>query len=139
MQHVAYYGDIKTQSDKWILTRPCVITTATPEVHKLIVECWNFKKQVEFLTQGQQFVKHIVKNGVKWYIKIRFFKIYKLYKDQNQTGQEPKIEQLTTSHLLEISLISPHAGQPPLHICASQVLKSFSDQLKPLVNLEKVY
>jgi len=152
---VKYYGKLqekgdpnnRKKGDKPCLIRPAVISNCTPGIIKLLKECWDFKLNVEFTCKGFQYCKaeYDLKRDIRWLIKVRLFKI----KQKSQTivtdnKQGDKVTtttnpQQTGSYLLNVSLLSPFTGNREMMTLAANVVKNFSDQLKPLVNLEKIY
>lgn len=141
---VKYYGNLidkgdihnRKKTDKPVLIRPCVISLCSESVLRLIKDCWGFTLTADFACKGIQFVKSEVdyKRNLVFYIKVRVFKILR----KNETNQAP-LDPQTKSHLIDVSMISPYSGDKELLNVASNVLKNFCDQLKPLVNLDKVF
>lgn len=131
---VKYFGSVNMANPKQVtLSRPCVISSSGEEVFRLLTEAFGFKQDYEIVVKGWQYKKKLVKLNKNWFIKIRLLKLYKM----SVPGMFDKVEPQTTSSLVEASLVCPHSGNKDNEEAASKILKGFSDQLKPLCNLEK--
>jgi len=130
-----YCGHVQIRDSKIVNVRPCVISSANEGVFKLITDAWGFSRDYEIVTKGWQFKKRIINrnSGLKWYVKIRVFKIYKV----TQPLAVDKIEPTTTGHMVEASIVQPVAGSKDHITQTSQVLHNFASQLKPFCVLDK--
>ena len=99
--------------------RTCVEVNCTQNVCSFLQEL-GFRVEFEFVSQGWIFKKNRLKATVA--------KICKIMNPPNTDQLAP----ISKSHLVEVSTISSSSNEQ-----AANEVSSFSDQLKPLVNLEK--
>lgn len=134
------------KTGKQVLIRPVVISNCSPStgvthgIFRLLKDCWDFKLTADFICKGFQYCKQEVdyKRNITWLIKVRIFKIYQKVPDPSNDGKII-IDKQTSSYLVNASLISPYSGNKEMMAASASILKNFCEQLKPLVNLEKIY
>ncbi|XP_076060467.1 mediator complex subunit 18 [Oratosquilla oratoria] len=102
------------------LVRNCLDVTVSTNVIDFLQEL-GAKVDHEFMAKG-----YILKKGR---IKVTVFKIIKV----NNGMPKENLETLTMSHLVELSVITSKIDES-----VADDLRSFADQLKPLVQLEKI-
>jgi len=129
-----YCGHIQIRDSKLVNVRPCVISSASEGVFKLITDCWGFNRDYEIVTKGHQFKKRVIhrNSGLQWFIKIRVFKILKITQPLAIDKTEP-----TQGYMVEASIVTPVAGSKDHITQTSQVLYNFANQLKPFCVLDK--
>lgn len=102
------------------MVRTCVDINCSPNAASFLQDL-GFKCDYEFILQGWSFRKGRIRATVS--------KVLKLM-------NPPSIEQLspiTKSHLVELSVVAPASNEQ-----IATEIHSFADQLKPLINLDKI-
>ena len=114
--HLRYLGQPEIgDKNRATLVRSCVDVACTQNV-TIFLEEMGFKKDFEFLSKGFIFRKGRMKVVVA------------------KISRKENVDQyISGSYLVELSVVAP-AGQDGL----ADEVKAFAEQLKPLVNLEKV-
>ncbi|XP_045174881.1 mediator of RNA polymerase II transcription subunit 18-like [Mercenaria mercenaria] len=119
--HLRYVGTAEIgDKSRHTLVRSCVDMGVSDSIVKYLNEI-GFKLEYEFVAKGYFFHKGRMKVTVS--------KMYKI----NQQGDVNNIEPITLSNLVELSVVAP-TGQEQI----GEDMKNFAEQLKPLVQLEKV-
>lgn len=119
--NVRYLGQPEIgDKNRATLVRSCIDVAASNNICQFLNEI-GFKLDFEFVRKG-----YIFKKGRMKVIVAKIFRLLHPYRPDN-------IEPVSESYLVEVSVVAP-SGQDAL----ADELKSFVDQLKPLVNLEKI-
>lgn len=127
-----------------VLIRPTCVSSCSDTISNLIKSCWTFTSNCEFICKGHIFCKvhEDFKHNVKFNIKVRVFNIFRYDKSVNGVTDKNggiKYDRQTSSYLIEVSLVTQNSGNRDLMVLAATALKNFSDQMRPLVNLERVF
>ena len=132
-----------------VLIRPTCISSCSENVINLIKNCWNFNTSAEFICKGNVYCKieEDFKRNLKFNIKVRVFNIFKYKKNLNQMTNDGQVDKhggitydrQTHSNMIEVSLVTPNTGNREYMVLAAGVLKNFVDQMRPLVNLERIF
>ncbi|XP_060573909.1 mediator of RNA polymerase II transcription subunit 18-like [Ruditapes philippinarum] len=119
--HLRYVGNAEMgDKSRHALCRSCVDMGVSESIVKYLNEI-GFKMDFEFVAKGYFFHKGRMKVTVS--------KLFKM----NQPGDVNNLEPITLSCLVELSVVAP-TGQEQI----GEDMKNFAEQLKPLVQLEKV-
>lgn len=119
--HLRYLGQPELgDKNRATLVRSCVDVACSKNVTQFLNEM-GFKQDFEYLSKGYLFKKGRMKVIVA--------KISRM----PQPGLSEPEAQVSNSSLVELSVVAP-SGQEGL----AEEVKAFADQLKPLVNLEKI-
>lgn len=119
--HLRYVGQPEIgDKNRATLVRSCIDVGTSPNVVQFLNEM-GFRLDYEFVLKGFMFRKGRMKVTVA--------KVFRLM----QPGNPETIETVSQSYLVELSVVAP-AGQDAL----ADEMKQFSEQLKPLVQLEKI-
>lgn len=119
--HVRYVGQPEVgPKSTHTLVRSCIDVGTSDNIVQFLQEM-GFKMDHEYIAKGYLFRKGRMK--------ITVFKIFRLLQPGNAETMEP----ISGSHLVELSVLATH-GQEQIQ----EVMKNFADQLKPLVQLEKI-
>ncbi|XP_059805186.1 mediator of RNA polymerase II transcription subunit 18 [Hemitrygon akajei] len=102
------------------LVRNCVDIATSDNLTEFLTEM-GFRMDHEFVVKG-----HIFRKGI---MKILVSKVFRILLPNNLENIEP----LSLSYLVELNVVAP-----PGQDAVSDDMKNFSEQLKPLVHLEKV-
>lgn len=118
--HLRYLGQSEIgDKNRATMVRSCIDVACSEKICDFLTEM-GFKLSFTYLTKGYLFKKGRMKVIVA-----------KVAKEADGTAeQEPFI---TNSYLVEVSVVAP-SGQDAL----GDEIRSFADQLKPLVNLDKI-
>lgn len=117
--HLRYLGQSEIgDKNRATMVRSCIDIACSPNIGQFLTEM-GFKLHFNFLTRGYMFKKGRMKVIVA--------KIFRTV-----PGTET-LEAITQSYLVEVSVVAP-SGQDAL----ADEIKAFSEQLKPLVQLEKI-
>lgn len=117
--HLRYLGQCELgDKNRATMVRSCIDVAASPNIGQFLTEM-GFKLQYSFLMRGYLFKKGRMKVIVG--------------KCFRQIIGSEALEPLTQSYLIEVSVVAP-SGQYAL----ADEIKAFCDQLKPLVQMEKV-
>lgn len=120
--HLRYLGQSEIgDKNRATMVRSCIDVACSEKICDFLTEM-GFKLSFTYLTKGYLFKKGRMKVIVA--------KIAKLGDGSTNNDQETFI---TNSYLVEVSVVAP-SGQDAL----ADEIKAFSDQLKPLVNLDKI-
>ncbi|KAI1287002.1 Mediator of RNA polymerase II transcription subunit 18 [Halotydeus destructor] len=118
--HCRYLGQPEVgDKNRATLVRSCIDVACSNNISQFLVDM-GFKLDYEFLSKGYMFKKGRMKVIVA-----------KIFRMPNNPSEGP--ESVSPSYLVELSVVAP-SGQDTL----AEEMKSFSEQLKPLVNLDKV-
>lgn len=124
--HLRYLGQPEIgDKTRATLVRSCIDVAVSNNVHQFLNEM-GFKKEFEFLSKGYMFKKGRLKVIVAKIIRLLQPELVSLSSSEN-------FENVTQSYLVEVSVVAP-SGSDQL----ADEIKQFADQLKPLVNLEKI-
>ncbi|KAM3935723.1 mediator of RNA polymerase II transcription subunit 18 isoform 1-T2 [Leptodactylus fuscus] len=119
--HLRYLGQPEAgDRSRHTLVRNCV-DIATSEVLPEFLQEMGFRMDHEFIARG-----HLFRKGV---MKIAVYKVFRVLVAGTAEGAEP----LSLSYLVELSVVAP-AGQDSV----ADEVRSFAEQLRPLVQLEKI-
>ncbi|XP_043931615.1 mediator of RNA polymerase II transcription subunit 18 [Protopterus annectens] len=119
--HLRYLGQPEMgDKNRHALVRNCVDIATSDNLSEFLQEM-GFRMDHEFVAKG-----HIFRKGI---MKVVVCKIYRIL----ISGNTDNIEPLSLSYLVELSIVA-HAAQDSV----SDDMRNFAEQLKPLVNLEKV-
>ncbi|XP_059364652.1 mediator of RNA polymerase II transcription subunit 18 [Carassius carassius] len=119
--HLRYLGQPEVgDKSRHALVRNCVDVAALHSLPEFLNEM-GFRMDHEFVAKGQVFRKGAMKVVVS--------KLLRVLASGNTENTEP----LSLSYLVELSVLAP-AGQDTV----SEDMRSFAEQLKPLVHLEKI-
>ncbi|KAL0173051.1 hypothetical protein M9458_033362, partial [Cirrhinus mrigala] len=119
--HLRYLGQPEVgDKSRHALVRNCVDVAASHSLPEFLNEM-GFRMDHEFVAKGQVFRKGAMKVVVS--------KLLRVLASGNTENTEP----LSLSYLVELSVLAP-AGQDTV----SEDMRSFAEQLKPLVHLEKI-
>ncbi|KAI7806497.1 mediator of RNA polymerase II transcription subunit 18 [Triplophysa rosa] len=119
--HLRYLGQPEVgDKSRHALVRNCVDVAASHSLPDFLNEM-GFRMDHEFAAKG-----HLFRKGQ---MKIVVSKLSRVHVPGNLENTEP----LSLSYLVELSVLAP-AGQDTV----SEDMKSFAEQLKPLVHLEKI-
>ncbi|KAG1926720.1 mediator of RNA polymerase II transcription subunit 18 [Pimephales promelas] len=119
--HLRYLGQPEVgDKSRLALVRNCVDVSASHGLPEVLNEM-GFRMDHEFVAKGQLFRKGAMKVVVS--------KLSRVLVPGNTDNTEP----LSLSYLVELSVLAP-AGQDTV----SEDMRSFAEQLKPLVHLEKI-
>ncbi|KAK3571304.1 hypothetical protein QTP86_005937 [Hemibagrus guttatus] len=119
--HLRYLGQPEVgDKSRHALVRNCVDVAASHSLPDFLNEM-GFRMDHEFVAKG-----HIFRRGV---LKVVVSKLSRVLVPGNTDNTEP----LSLSYLVELSVLAP-AGQDTV----SEDMRSFAEQLKPLVHLEKI-
>ncbi|KAM3830230.1 mediator of RNA polymerase II transcription subunit 18 isoform 1-T1 [Vipera latastei] len=119
--HLRYLGQPEMgDKNRHALVRNCVDIATSDNLTDFLVEM-GFRMDHEFVAKG-----HVFRKGI---MKIVVYKIFRIL----IPGNTDNIEPLSLSYLVELSIVAP-AGQDMV----SDDMRSFAEQLKPLVHLEKI-
>ncbi|XP_037639398.1 mediator of RNA polymerase II transcription subunit 18 isoform X1 [Sebastes umbrosus] len=119
--HLRYLGQPEVgDKSRHALVRNCVDVAASHSLPEFLNEM-GFRMDHEFVANG-----HIFRKGV---MKIVVSKLSRIL----VPGNTENTERLSLSYLVELSVLAP-AGQDTM----SEEVRSFAEQLKPLVHLEKI-
>ncbi|XP_061453518.1 mediator of RNA polymerase II transcription subunit 18 [Rhineura floridana] len=119
--HLRYLGQPEMgDKNRHALVRNCVDIATSENLTDFLVEM-GFRMDHEFVAKG-----HVFRKGV---MKIVVYKVFRIL----IPGNTDNIEPLSLSFLVELSIVAP-AGQDMV----SDDMRSFAEQLKPLVHLEKI-
>ncbi|XP_044291057.1 mediator of RNA polymerase II transcription subunit 18 isoform X2 [Varanus komodoensis] len=119
--HLRYLGQPEMgDKNRHALVRNCVDIATSENLTDFLVEM-GFRMDHEFVAKG-----HVFRKGI---MKIVVYKVYRIL----MPGNTDNIEPLSLSYLVELSIVAP-AGQDMV----SDDMRSFAEQLKPLVHLEKI-
>jgi len=139
---VKYFGNLEARDAKVVSNcRPCVISSVSDTISKLLIDAWSFKQDYEIVTKGWQYTRMLQKphwehkNQIKtFHIKIRLYKVYKVTVPGLVTD---KMEPQTTSHFVEATLIDTASGKKEAGHQTSRVLSDFAKELLPLCVLDR--
>jgi len=119
--HVKYVGQPEFgDKSKHTLVRSCIDVGTSDNVVQFLQEM-GFKMDHEFIAKGYLFRKGRMKVIVS--------KIFRLL----QPGNAECVEAISGSHMVELSVLTNHAQEQ-----IQDVMRNFAEQLKPLVQLEKI-
>lgn len=119
--HLRYLGQPEVgDKSRHALARNCVDVAASHSLPEFLNEM-GFRMDHEFMAKGQVFRKGVMKVVVSKLLRVL------------ATGNTENTEPLSLSYLVELSVLAP-AGQDTV----SEDMRSFAEQLKPLVHLEKI-
>lgn len=119
--HLRYIGSAEIgDKSRHTLVRSCFDIGVSDTIVKYLNEI-GFKLDYEFVAKGYFFHKGRMKVTVS--------KLFKM----NQPGDVNNLEPVSMSYLVELSVVAP-TGQEQI----GDDMKNFAEQLKPLVQLEKV-
>ncbi|XP_070805808.1 mediator of RNA polymerase II transcription subunit 18 isoform X1 [Pituophis catenifer annectens] len=119
--HLRYLGQPEMgDKNRHALVRNCVDIATSDNLTDFLVEM-GFRMDHEFVAKG-----HVFRKGI---MKIVVYKIFRIL----LPGNTDNIEPLSLSYLVELNIVAP-AGQDMV----SDDMRSFAEQLKPLVHLEKI-
>ncbi|XP_026140478.1 mediator of RNA polymerase II transcription subunit 18 [Carassius auratus] len=119
--HLRYLGQPEVgDKSRHALVRNCVDVAASHSLPEFLNEM-GFRMDHEFVAKGQMFRKGAMKVVVSKLLRVL------------ATGNTENTEPLSLSYLVELSVLAP-AGQDTV----SEDMRSFAEQLKPLVHLEKI-
>lgn len=119
--HLRYLGQPEVgDKSRHALVRNCVDVAASHSLPDFLNEM-GFRMDHEFVAKG-----HIFRKGA---LKVVVSKLSRVL----VPGNTDNIEPLSLSYLVELSVLAP-AGQDTV----SEDMRSFAEQLKPLVHLEKI-
>uniref|UniRef100_A0A8C2I7A7 Mediator of RNA polymerase II transcription subunit 18 n=1 Tax=Cyprinus carpio TaxID=7962 RepID=A0A8C2I7A7_CYPCA len=119
--HLRYLGQPEVgDKSRHALVRNCVDVAASHSLPEFLNEM-GFRMDHEFVAKGQVFRKGAMKVVVSKLLRVL------------ATGNTENTEPLSLSYLVELSVLAP-AGQDNV----SEDMRSFAEQLKPLVHLEKI-
>ncbi|CAN7940628.1 unnamed protein product [Ixodes hexagonus] len=119
--HLRYVGQPEVgDRSRHTVVRSCIDVSTSSNLVSFLNEL-GFRLDFEFVLKG-----HIFQKGR---MKVIVAKVFRLLQQGNPDSCEP----VSQSHLIELSVIAP-AGQESL----GDEMKAFADQLKPLVELEKI-
>lgn len=127
--HLRYLGQPEIgDKTRATLVRSCIDVACSNNVCKFLTEM-GFKKDYEFYSKGYMFKKGRLK-----VIVAKIFHVPTSEVGQQQpVFADSNVQTVTQSYLVEVSIVAP-SGSDPL----ADEIKQFADQLKPLVNLEKI-
>ncbi|XP_076327551.1 mediator complex subunit 18 [Tachypleus tridentatus] len=119
--HLRYIGQPEVgDKNRPTLVRSSIDVSTSKNLVQFLTEL-GFRLESEFVLKGQVFRKGRMKVIVA--------KVYQLL----QQGNPKNLEPISQSHLVELSVVAP-SGQDAL----ADEVKAFAEQLKPLVQLEKI-
>ncbi|XP_048469233.1 mediator of RNA polymerase II transcription subunit 18 [Rhincodon typus] len=119
--HLRYLGQPEIgDKNRSALVRNCVDIATSDGLTEFLIEM-GFRMDHEFVVKG-----HVFRKGI---MKIVVSKIFRILLPGNIDNVEP----LSLSYLVELNVVAP-----PGQDAVSDDMKSFSEQLKPLVHLEKI-
>lgn len=119
--HLRYLGQPEVgDKSRHALVRNCVDVAASHSLPEFLNEM-GFRMDHEFVAKGQMFRKGAMKVVVSKLLRVL------------ATGNTENTEPLSLSYLVELSVLAP-AGQDTV----SEDMRSFAEQLKPLLHLEKI-
>uniref|UniRef100_A0A672RGC7 Mediator of RNA polymerase II transcription subunit 18 n=1 Tax=Sinocyclocheilus grahami TaxID=75366 RepID=A0A672RGC7_SINGR len=119
--HLRYLGQPEVgDKSRHALVRNCVDVAASHSLPEFLNEM-GFRMDHEFVAKGQVFRKGAMKVVVSKLLRVL------------ATGNTENTEPLSLSYIVELSVLAP-AGQD----FVSEDMRSFAEQLKPLVHLEKI-
>lgn len=120
--HIRYLGQAEMgDRTRPTLVRACLDVACSNNVREFLTEM-GFRMDHDYVAKGMFFHKGRMK--------VLVYKIYRLI--QPGSTDQKNLEQLGNSHLVELSVVAP-LGQEQI----GEDMKNFSEQLKPLVTLEK--
>ncbi|CAN8026528.1 unnamed protein product [Ixodes persulcatus] len=119
--HLRYVGQPEVgDRSRHTVVRSCIDVSTSNNLVSFLNEL-GFRLDFEFVLKGHMFQKGRMKVIVA--------KVFRLLQQGNPDSCEP----VSQSHIIELSVIAP-GGQESL----GDEMKAFADQLKPLVELEKI-
>ena len=119
--HLRYLGQPEIgDRNRATLVRNCIDCSTSPNILQFLMDM-GFQMDFEFVLKGYMFRKGRMKVIVA--------KMFRLI----QPGSLDSLEPISTSYLVELSVVAP-SGQDKL----ADEIKQFAEQLKPLVQLEKI-
>ncbi|KAJ8299600.1 hypothetical protein KUTeg_023660 [Tegillarca granosa] len=119
--HLRYVGQIEMgDKNRHTLVRSCIDVSTSDNVVQFLNEM-GFRLDHEFVVKGYYFHKGRMKVTVS--------KLFRML----QPGSTENIESISNSYLVELSVMAT-TGQDSV----AEDMKNFSEQLKPLVQLEKI-
>lgn len=119
--HLRYLGQPELgDKHRHALVRNCLDIATSETLSDFLLEM-GFRMDHEFVAKG-----HVFRKGI---MKIVVYKVFRIL----LPGNTDNIEPLSLSYLVELSIVAP-AGQDMV----SDDMRSFAEQLKPLVHLEKI-
>uniref|UniRef100_A0A1A8DZM9 Mediator of RNA polymerase II transcription subunit 18 n=1 Tax=Nothobranchius kadleci TaxID=1051664 RepID=A0A1A8DZM9_NOTKA len=119
--HLRYLGQPEVgDKNRYALVRNCVDVAASHSLPEFLNEM-GFRMDHEFVTSGHIFRKGAMKVVVCSVSRVQL------------PGNTENTERMSNSHLVELSVLAP-AGQDTV----SEDMRSFAEQLKPLIHLEKI-
>lgn len=122
--HLRYLGQPEIgDRNRATLVRSCIDVATSNNVCQFLAEM-GFKKDFEFISKGYMFKKGR--------LKVIVAKIIRLLQPDAPLSKD-NYENVTQSYLVEVSVVAP-SGSDQL----ADEIKQFTDQLRPLVNLEKI-
>ncbi|GFS24259.1 mediator of RNA polymerase II transcription subunit 18, partial [Elysia marginata] len=120
--HIRYLGQAEMgDRTRPTLVRACLDVACSSNVREFLTEM-GFRMDHDYVAKGIFFRKGRMK--------VLVYKIFRLI--QPGSTDQKNLEQLGNSHLVELSVVAP-LGQEQI----GEDMKNFSEQLKPLVTLEK--
>lgn len=124
--HVRYLGDIVGVNDKsqHSLSRSYLDSSTSSQIKQFLNEL-GFVLDYEYILKGYLFRKGR--------LKITVSKLHKVPANAETVDMNTATETLTSSHLVELSLIATQSTND-----IQDDIRNFAEQLKPLVNLEKI-
>ena len=124
--HLRYLGQPEMgDKQRATLVRSCVDVAVSGNA-SLFLQEMGFKPDFEFLSKGFMFKKGRMKVIVA--------KVSRIQDNVSNLLPPPEPIHVSHSYLVELSVVAPSTGQEGL----AEEIKAFADQLKPLVNLEKI-
>nr|XP_033813208.1 mediator of RNA polymerase II transcription subunit 18 [Geotrypetes seraphini]XP_033813209.1 mediator of RNA polymerase II transcription subunit 18 [Geotrypetes seraphini]XP_033813210.1 mediator of RNA polymerase II transcription subunit 18 [Geotrypetes seraphini] len=119
--HLRYLGQPEMgDKNRHALVRNCVDIATSDNLTEFLLEM-GFHMDREFVAKG-----YIFRKGIMKVVVCKIFRIL-------IQGNTDNIEPLSLSYLVELSMVAP-AGQDTV----ADEMRSFAEQLKPLVHLEKI-
>lgn len=119
--HLRYLGQPEVgDKNRHALVRNCVDVSASPSLPEFLNEM-GFRMDHEFVTSG-----HIFRKGAMKVVVCNVSRV-------QVPGNTESTERMSNSHLVELSVLAP-GGQDTV----SEDMRSFAEQLKPLIHLEKM-
>lgn len=120
--HLRYLGQSEIgDKNRATMVRSCIDVACSEKICDFLTEM-GFKLSFTYVTKGYLFKKGRMKVIVAKVVKEG---------DSSVNGEQEQF--ITNSYLVEVSVVAP-SGQDAL----GDEIRSFADQLKPLVNLDKI-
>lgn len=124
--HLRYLGQPEIgDKNRATLVRSCVDVAVSQNITPFLLEM-GFKVDFEYLCKGYMFKKGRMKVIVA--------KVSRMPDNVPPNSMPPEPIHISHSYLVELSVVAPSSGQEGL----AEEVKAFADQLKPLVNLDKI-